>query len=780
MTMDPSPHPPEVQRFGKYEVLGKIGTGGMAEIFKCRLSGIGGFDKVVVVKRMLPDLLEDKELVRMFLDEARIAATLSHPNIVQIYEIDQVGDTPYIAMEYARGPTLSKVIHEAWKQNKPVARVATKVLSEIAGALAHAHSAVDHQGRPLEIVHRDVTPHNIVVSTEGVAKLLDFGVAKASGRLSTTNAGGIKGKFRYMAPEQLRGDDFKVDGRADVFAVGVCLYLAATGSHAYPARNEIAVLKAAAAGAFPRPSKVNPSIDPDLEKIILWAMHPSLEKRCPNAHELQQALDAYVSQGAERVTNHQVGRYLRYLFGDLSQSNPTAWAAYNDEAVSSRRFSSPITDHEVIEDAVDAAANDGSESAPLEIELADLEGVADAPIVPGSNMPAVAGPSAAAAERSQPGRVSAPRPVEKSQSGRASAPRPAERSQTGRVRSASVAEVAPAPTPRRFSARTIAVLTGTALWLAGLLAFVIWTRLSESPEPTPPATAREAPPAPPSVEDRAPTPRAPAAPVVVAASELRPAPTEPEPERRVPPKAQGRLTVVTDTPARVLIDGRLEGTSPIKSRALAAEGHRVEVQAHGFPPQQRAVTVVADREVQVTFRFGKRPSAVAGPRGGRASPPPVAAAATEPEEVEPEPAEEPARAVVAPAPTPAPSPSPPTAEGPSRPTEPASSTAEAKSTPPPPTPAPAEGSGRAAYDGPISSCPEGASLAGAAPPGGTALWCQLASGAKHGAYVRWFATGQRAETGEYMNGKRNGRWVEFYQDGSERERTQWRRGVKTW
>jgi len=345
--------------------------------------------------------------------------------------------------------------------------------------------------------------------------------------------------------------------------------------------------------------------------------------------------------------------------------------------------------------------------------------------------------------------------------------------------------VAPAPTPRRFSARTIAVLTGTALWLAGLLAFVIWTRLSERPEPAPPLTSREAPPASTSVEDRAPAPSPPAVPVVVAANELRPAPAEPE--RRVPPKAQGRLTVVTDTPARVLIDGRLEGTSPLKGRSLAAEAHRVEVQAHGFPPQQRTVTIVADREVQATFRFGKRASpAVASPRGGRASPP--VTAATEPEEVEPEPAEEPSRSVVAPTPTPTPAPAPTPAPSqataevqPSRPTEPVSSTAEATTPPrPTPAPAPAEGSGRAAYDGPISSCPEGASLAGAAPPGGTALWCQLASGTKHGAFVRWFATGQRAETGEYMNGKRNGRWVEYYQDGSERERTQWRRGVKTW
>ena len=254
--------PVEVQRFGRYEVLCKIGTGGMAEIFKCRLSGIGGFDKVVVVKRMLPEFLDDTDLRahvprrganrREPLAPQHRADLRDRPTRRHALYRDGIRTRPDAVQGHPR-------VVEA---DKPCARIVAKVLSEIAGALSHAHNAVDHQGMPLNIVHRDVTPHNIVVSTEGVAKLLDFGVAKASGRLTHTNAGGIKGKFRYMAPEQLAADKAKVDGRADVFAIGVCLYLAATGSHAYPARNGIAVLKAAAAGAFPRPSEVYPGIDP--------------------------------------------------------------------------------------------------------------------------------------------------------------------------------------------------------------------------------------------------------------------------------------------------------------------------------------------------------------------------------------------------------------------------------------------------------------------------------------------------------------------------------------
>lgn len=577
MTSDPSARRPEVQRFGKYEVLGKIGAGGMAEIYKCRLSGIGGFDKTVVVKRMLPELLDDQELVHMFLDEARIAANLTHPNIVQIYEIDKLGDTPYIAMEYARGPTLARVIRESWKQQKQCARVVAKVLSEIAGALAHAHHAVDHDGRPLNIVHRDVTPHNIVVTAEG-AKLLDFGVAKASGRLSHTNAGGIKGKFRYMAPEQLQADNAIVDGRADVFAVGVCLYLAATGRHAYPARDELSVLKAAAAAAFLPPSKVEPSVDPELERIILWAMAPSLAERCPDAKALQQALETYVSQGTERVTSNEVNRFVQRLFGDLSTSDHLVWSAYNDEAISSKRFSSRPSDEDIVGGDVQGA----SAGPPEELDVDDL--LADS--VP----------------TSQPG-GGAPRRV------------------------------------LLVGAAVTVVLLGA---LAGLLSL-------PAPPPATPAAATGLPSAEPSPTPTDDEKAVPPTPVEVAMKAEAPAesvpPTPPpaaagEPEA---PRAQGQLTVVTDVPARVFIDGHFEGTSPLKS-TLSATIHTVKVEARGFPSQQKDVSLRANVDTQLPFRLRRGGPVVAvAPKGeatsaGRV----VAAAAVQPEPVtppQPQPAE---------------------------------------------------------------------------------------------------------------------------------------------
>ena len=507
MPYKPSAHR-EVLRFGKYEVLGKIGSGGMAEVFKCRQSGIGGFDKVVVVKRLLPELLEDRDLVNSFLDEARIAAKLSHPNIVQIYEIDQVGDAPYIAMEYARGPTLSKLIHEAWRQGKPCERIVAKVLSDIACALAHAHGAADEKGRPYNIVHRDVTPHNIVVTVEG-----------------------IKGKFRYMAPEQLQDDKSSVDGRADVFAVGVCLYLAATGRHAYAANDEIAVLKAASMGAFPRPVEVNPDIDPELESIILWAMDPSLDRRCPSAVALQERLDAYVSKGDERVTNQQVAQYLKLLFGDLNKSDQLVWSAYSDDHISSKRFSAPV-------------AGEGADGAPLEIELDDM--------------------------------------VSASQSGALG----------GALRGRGSAG---GPSRRLIAVGAISVV------LLGALAGVLWNPLSSQATDKPEVTVAAPSPAPQPIEEKAP----PAPPVELTKVDV---PTPPEVaggrDLQVGPK-QGRLSVVTDTPARVLIDGRFEGMSPLKLK-LSADTHTVGVQARGYPSQQKVVALGADVDAQLTFRLGKR------------------------------------------------------------------------------------------------------------------------------------------------------------------------------
>lgn len=190
------PERPTDHFIGKYRVVQFIGAGGMAEVWLCRRSGIGGFEKPVVIKRILPAYAADEDFVRMFLDEARVAAGLNHPNIVQVYDIDTDNDLPYIAMEYVHGPSFHTMLSRARKKGEVGVGFSTaaRVVSEVAAGLHYAHNATDANGLPLGLVHRDVSPHNILVSSDRVAKLLDFGVAKSHGRLSTTNAGTVKAR----------------------------------------------------------------------------------------------------------------------------------------------------------------------------------------------------------------------------------------------------------------------------------------------------------------------------------------------------------------------------------------------------------------------------------------------------------------------------------------------------------------------------------------------------------------------------------------------------------
>lgn len=301
-------------RFGKYNVLKRIGVGGMAEVFQCRVKGLGGFDKLVVVKRILAAHLEDDEFVRMLLDEGCIAASLNHSNIVQVFEVDQIGAVPYIAMEFVRGPTLTVLLRQAQKKDSRHFGHAAKILSGVCAGLHHAHTACDARGEPLHIVHRDVSPENILISAEGVPKLLDFGVAKARGKMTTTDPGRLRGKLRFMAPELLRGEP--AEPGTDVFAAGACLYEATVGRAAFSAGSEPELTAAVLRGATPAPSKVVPDYPAELEHIVLWAMHPDRRKRCPSAMALRGALEQFTGSGAHASSTHLLAAWVAELFKD--------------------------------------------------------------------------------------------------------------------------------------------------------------------------------------------------------------------------------------------------------------------------------------------------------------------------------------------------------------------------------------------------------------------------------------------------------------------------------
>ena len=305
---------------GKYEVLRRLGAGGMAEVFLCRLSGIGGFDKRVVVKRVLPHHAHEPLFVEMFLDEARVAANLTHPNIVQIYEIGEVDGVPFIAMEYVRGPTLSQVLRAAVERGAVSIGAAARLIAGVSEGLDHAHEARDHDDQPLGIVHRDVSPQNILIGHDGTSKVFDFGIARAAGRLVETQVASLKGKLAYMAPEQLRAQP--IDRRADVYAVGVCLFEATTGRRLFAAPTDLDLYALRMTQRAPAPSAVVPGYPPELERIVVAALAEDPAERTPSCRALADQLDEFVAAGPHAATTKTVAAWIASLQIEVVGAGP--------------------------------------------------------------------------------------------------------------------------------------------------------------------------------------------------------------------------------------------------------------------------------------------------------------------------------------------------------------------------------------------------------------------------------------------------------------------------
>lgn len=323
-------------KIGRYDVVQHLGRGGMAEILKAELGGIGGFNKTVVIKRILPEHLENETFVEMFLDEARLVANLNHPNIVQVFEADQADGFPYIVMEYVQGPTLKRLLRHARQRKLFNPGHILRLMADVCAGLEYAHRATDNLGNPLNIVHRDISPQNVVIAPDGNAKLLDFGVAKAAGQLAQTEAGTIKGKIAYVAPEHVRGTP--VDPRADIFSMGVCLYEAMLGTLPYQGDNEVAILAARFSGNFLPPRKVDPNLPEDLERIILWAMAADPNNRCPDAGSLKGAIETYLHGIGYLDERARLAAWIKALFPNqdpteytgtrtLSPTNSAEWAS---------------------------------------------------------------------------------------------------------------------------------------------------------------------------------------------------------------------------------------------------------------------------------------------------------------------------------------------------------------------------------------------------------------------------------------------------------------------
>ncbi|MGE5183651.1 MAG: serine/threonine protein kinase [Acidobacteriota bacterium] len=300
-------------RLGKYELIRQIAIGGMAELYLARTTGIEGFEKLVVVKRILPQHAASQSFVTMFLNEARLAATLHHPNIAQVYDIGVEDGDYFFAMEYVHGEDLTRIASASNEQGVPISMDAALTLATgLCAGLHYAHEKVGAEGKPLHIVHRDVSPSNVLVSYDGAVKLVDFGIARASSRPGTTQ-GGLKGKIAYMSPEQCTSKS-TIDRRSDVFSVGTLIYELTTGQLPFTGETEYQVLSAIVSEDAVPPSRLVPEYPPALERIVLRALARDADTRYANARELQGALEDFAHENRLRVSPLVLGRLMGTLF----------------------------------------------------------------------------------------------------------------------------------------------------------------------------------------------------------------------------------------------------------------------------------------------------------------------------------------------------------------------------------------------------------------------------------------------------------------------------------
>ena len=302
-----------METFGRYELLRKLATGGMGQVFLARQKGPVGFQKLLVVKRLLPHLSEDQEFIQMFLDEARIAGLLNHPNIAQIYELGDADGVLYIAMEYVQGEAVSQVNARAnhRKGGLPLG-LKCRIIADAAAGLDHAHQARTPSGRKLGLIHRDVSPQNVLVGFNGNVKLIDFGVAKVSGKLSQTVVGTIKGKHAYMSPEQARGEE--LDARSDVYGLGIVFYELLTNQRLFKRDSDMATLKAVVGARVPPPSEVVPGIPRSLDAVVMKALARKRAERFQSAGELQLALEDFLLAARLPGTQAHLTAFMKDLY----------------------------------------------------------------------------------------------------------------------------------------------------------------------------------------------------------------------------------------------------------------------------------------------------------------------------------------------------------------------------------------------------------------------------------------------------------------------------------
>ncbi|MBW2264483.1 MAG: serine/threonine protein kinase, partial [Deltaproteobacteria bacterium] len=304
-------------QFGKYLLLDRIAVGGMAEVHRAKSFGVEGFEKILAIKKILPHVAEDIEFVEMFINEAKIASQLTHSNITQIFDLGKIDGNLFIAMEYVWGKDLLQLINYFRRRRESMpGPMAVYIATRVCEGIDYAYHKRGAHGKPLKIIHRDVSPQNILISYDGEVKIIDFGIAKATLHHSETQAGLLKGKFSYMSPEQVQG--FPIDHRSDIFAIGTCLFEMLTSQSLFRGENDFITLERVRKAEVPNPTDINPKIPKSLEKIVMKALALEPKDRWQRAADFQDALQRFLITSPPIYTAKRLADWVKLTFaGDI-------------------------------------------------------------------------------------------------------------------------------------------------------------------------------------------------------------------------------------------------------------------------------------------------------------------------------------------------------------------------------------------------------------------------------------------------------------------------------